>query len=108
MDKVLHRAMEAAEVPVLDALLPRPKSIGFGSEPESSARDNETRQKFRKMLREGQLDDREIEIEVRVLPVGVEIMAPAGMEELTQQLQSMFSNLGGARTRTRKVKVREA
>ncbi len=108
MEKVRHRAMDAAEERVLDALLPRPKSIGFGSEPESSARDNETRQKFRKMLREGQLDDREIEIEVRVLPVGVEIMAPAGMEELTQQLQSMFSNLGGARTRTRKVKVREA
>ena len=60
------------------------------------------------MLREGQLDEREIEIEVRALPMGVEIMAPAGMEDLTQQLQSMFSNLGGTRTRTRKVKVREA
>ena len=60
------------------------------------------------MLREGQLDEREIEIEVRALPIGVEIMAPAGMEDLTQQLQSMFSNLGGTRTRTRKVKVREA
>jgi ATP-dependent HslUV protease ATP-binding subunit HslU len=60
------------------------------------------------MLREGQLDDREIEIEVRALPAGVEIMAPAGMEDLTQQLQSMFSNLGGSRTKPRKVKVREA
>ena len=108
MEKVRHRAMDAAEERVLDALLPRPKSVGFGTEPEPPVRDNETRQKFRKMLREGQLDDREIEIEVRVLPVGVEIMAPAGMEDLTQQLQSMFSNLGGARTRTRKVKVREA
>ena len=108
MEKVRHRAMDAAEERVLDALLPRPKSIGFGTEPEQSARDNDTRQKFRKMLREGQLDDREIEVEVRALPVGVEIMAPAGMEDLTQQLQNMFSNLGGARTRTRKVKVREA
>jgi ATP-dependent HslUV protease ATP-binding subunit HslU len=107
MEKVRHRAMDAAEERVLDALLPRPKSMGFGTEPETP-RDGETRQKFRKMLREGQLDDREIEIEVRAMPVGVEIMAPAGMEDLTQQLQSMFSNLGGSRTKTRKVKVREA
>ncbi len=108
MEKVRHRAMDAAEERVLDALLPRPKSLGFTPEPEPNPRDGETRQKFRKMLRENQLDDREIEIEVRALPVGVEIMAPAGMEDLTQQLQSMFSNLGGSRTKTRKVKVREA
>jgi ATP-dependent HslUV protease ATP-binding subunit HslU len=108
MEKVRHRAMDAAEDRVLDALLPRPKSLGFTAEPDPNPRDGETRQKFRKMLREGQLDDREIEIEVRSLPVGVEIMAPAGMEDLTNQLQSMFSNLGGARTKTRKVKVREA
>ncbi|WP_129641330.1 ATP-dependent protease ATPase subunit HslU [Peristeroidobacter agariperforans] len=108
MEKVRHRAMDAAEERVLDALLPRPKSLGFTAEPEPNPRDGDTRQKFRKMLREGQLDDREIEIEVRALPVGVEIMAPAGMEDLTNQLQSMFSNLGGARTKTRKVKVREA
>ena len=108
MEKVRHRAMDAAEERVLDALLPQPKSIGFGTEPEPVARDSDTRQKFRKMLREGQLDEREIEIEVRALPVGVEIMAPAGMEDLTQQLQNMFSNLGGTRTRARKVKVREA
>jgi ATP-dependent HslUV protease ATP-binding subunit HslU len=108
MEKVRHRAMDAAEERVLDALLPRPKSIGFGTEAEPNTRDSETRQKFRKMLREGQLDEREIEVEVRALPVGVEIMAPAGMEDLTQQLQNMFSNLGGSRTRTRKVKVREA
>ena len=106
MEKVRHRAMDAAEDRVLDALLPRPRSVGFT--PESEPRDQDTRQKFRKMLREGQLDDREIEIEVRALPVGVEIMAPAGMEDLTQQLQSMFSNLGGSRTKMRKVKVREA
>jgi ATP-dependent HslUV protease ATP-binding subunit HslU len=108
VEKVRHRAMDSAEERVLDALLPRPKSLGFTAEPEPNPRDGDTRQKFRKMLREGQLDDREIEVEVRALPVGVEIMAPAGMEDLTQQLQSMFSNLGGSRTKTRKVKVREA
>jgi ATP-dependent HslUV protease ATP-binding subunit HslU len=108
VEKVRHRAMDAAEERVLDVLLPRPKSLGFIEEQEPAPRDAETRHKFRKMLREGQLDDREIEIEVRALPMGVEIMAPAGMEDLTQQLQSMFSNLGGQRTRTRKVKVREA
>jgi len=107
IEKVRHRAMDAAEERVLDALLPRPKSIGF-AENETAPRDQDTRQKFRKMLREGQLDDRDIEIEVRALPMGVEIMAPAGMEDLTQQLQGMFSNLGGARTKTRKAKVREA
>ena len=71
-------------------------------------RDNDTRQRFRKMLRERELDDREIEIEVRALPVGVEIMAPPGMEEMTQQLQGMFQNLGGGRSRQRKVKIKEA
>jgi ATP-dependent HslUV protease ATP-binding subunit HslU len=107
VEKVRHRAMDAAEDRVLDALLPRPRAVGFatGDEP---AQDNDTRQKFRKLLREGQLDDREIEIEVRALPMGVEIMAPAGMEDLTQQLQGMFANLGPTRTRTRKVKVGEA
>jgi ATP-dependent HslUV protease ATP-binding subunit HslU len=109
VEKVRQRAMDAAEERVLDVLLPRPKSLGFIEEPQAAPpRDAETRQKFRKMLRVGELDEREIEIEVRALPVGVEIMAPAGMEDLTQQLQSMFSNLGGTRTRTRKVKVREA
>ena len=108
MEKVRHRAMDAAEDRVLDALLPRPRSIGFTAETDEPPRDNDTRQKFRKMLREGQLDEREIEIEVRALPMGVEIMAPPGMEELTQQLQGMFSNLGSSRTKMRKVKVREA
>ena len=104
--KVHHRALDAAEDRVLDALLPRPRSIGFDTEPEQ--RDSDTRQKFRKMLREGALDEREIEIEVRSVPMGVEIIAPPGMEELTQQLQGMFANLGGQRTRARKLKVREA
>ena len=106
MAKVRHRAMDAAEERVLDALLPRPRTVGFG-EPEPP-RDGDTRQRFRKMLREGQLDDREIEIEVRAVPMGVEIMAPPGMEELSQQLQGMFQNLGGQRSRPRKLKVAEA
>jgi len=106
--KVRHRAMDAAEERVLDALLPRPRAaVGFGAEPEPP-RDGDTRQRFRKMLREGQLDDREIEVELRALPVGVEIMAPPGMEELSQQLQGMFQNLGGNRSRPRKLKVSEA
>ena len=107
VEKVRHRAMDAAEERVLDALLPRPRPVGFATEAEP-ARDGDTRQRFRKMLREGELDEREIEIELRAVPVGVEIMAPPGMEELSQQLQGMFSSLGGNRTHTRKVKVREA
>ena len=107
VEKVRHRAMDAAEERVLDVLLPRPRPVGFGTEPEPE-RDGDTRQRFRKMLREGALDDRDIEIELRAVPMGVEIMAPPGMEELSQQLQGMFSNLGGDRTRARKVKVREA
>ena len=107
VEKVRHRAMDAAEERVLDVLLPRPRAVGFATEPEPD-RDRDTRQRFRKMLREGALDDREIEIELRAVPVGVEIMAPPGMEELSQQLQGMFSSLGGERTRARKVKVREA
>jgi len=109
MDKVRHRAMDSAEERVLDALLPRPRPVGFGTEPASPPeRESDTRQRFRKMLREGQLDDREIDVELRVVPMGVEIMAPPGMEELSQQLQGIFSSLGGERTRSRKLSVREA
>jgi ATP-dependent HslUV protease ATP-binding subunit HslU len=107
MAKVRHRAMDAAEERVLDALLPRPRAVGFAAEPETP-RDGDTRQRFRKMLRERQLDEREIEIEVRAVPAGVEIMAPPGMEELSQQLQGMFQNLGGQRSRPRKLRVAEA
>jgi ATP-dependent HslUV protease ATP-binding subunit HslU len=110
MAKVRHRAADAAEDRVLDILLPRAQ-VGFTGEPaskEPGAKDNDTRQRFRKMLREGDLDDREIEIEVRAMALGVEIMAPPGMEEMTQQLQGMFQNLGGGRTRSRKVKIKEA
>ena len=106
--KVRDRAQDAAEDRVLDILLPRPRQMGFSTDEPAPPRDAETRQKFRKMLREGDLDEREIEIELRSMPIGVEIMAPPGMEEMTQQLQSMFQNIGGGRTRTRKVKVKEA
>jgi len=107
MTKVRYRAEDAAEERVLDALLPPPSpGVGFTSDAEPV--DSDTRQKFRKMLREGKLDDKEIEIEVQAMPVGVEIMAPPGMEEMTNQLQGMFQNLGGNRSQTRKLKVREA
>jgi ATP-dependent HslUV protease ATP-binding subunit HslU len=108
MEKVRVRAADAAEERVLDALLPQPRRMGFSTDEPVTARDGETRQKMRKMLREGQLDDREIEVEVRAMPMGVEIMAPPGMEEMQQQLQSMFANLGGQKTRTRKLKVKDA
>jgi ATP-dependent HslUV protease ATP-binding subunit HslU len=103
--KVHTRAADSAEDRVLEILLPR-ASAGFTG--DAAPRDNDTRQRFRKMLREGELDDREIEIEVRAIPHGVEIMAPAGLEEMTQQLQGMFQNLGGGRTRPRKLKIKEA
>jgi ATP-dependent HslUV protease ATP-binding subunit HslU len=105
MAKVRHRAADAAEDRVLDILLPRAQA-GFTG--DAGAKDNDTRQRFRKMLREGQLDDREVEIDVRAMPVGLEIMAPPGMEEMTQQLQGMFQNLGSGRTRSRKLKIKEA
>jgi ATP-dependent HslUV protease ATP-binding subunit HslU len=108
MEKVRVRAADAAEERVLDALLPQPRRMGFSTDEPLTARDGETRQKMRKMLREGSLDEREIEVEVRAMPMGVEIMAPPGMEEMQQQLQSMFANLGGQKTRTRKLKVKEA
>jgi ATP-dependent HslUV protease ATP-binding subunit HslU len=100
--KVRPRAEDAAEERVLDALLPASR---FGDEDQKQS---ETRQKFRKMLREGQLNDREIEVEVSATPFGVEIMAPPGMEEMTSQLQGMFQNLGGNRKKARKLKVDDA
>ena len=108
MEKVRQRAAAAAEERVLDALLPKPRVMGFSTDEPAQPRDAETREKFRRMLRAGELDEREIEIELRTVPMGVEIMAPPGMEEMQQQLQSMFQNLGGSRTRSRKLKVREA
>ncbi|MBM4195627.1 MAG: ATP-dependent protease ATPase subunit HslU [Gammaproteobacteria bacterium] len=107
--RVKHRAEDAAEERILDALLPPPASgFGFSGQPAQEPRDGDTRQKFRKMLREGRLDEKEIEIEVRAMTLGVEIMAPPGMEEMTSQLQSLFQNMGNQRKKTRKVKVSEA
>jgi ATP-dependent HslUV protease ATP-binding subunit HslU len=94
--KVSHRAADAAEDRLLDALLPGSQEIGDS---------NETRQRFRKMLREGDLDDREVEIDVASPVVGVEIMAPPGMEEMTSQLQNMFQNVSSGRQNKRKLKV---
>jgi ATP-dependent HslUV protease ATP-binding subunit HslU len=101
-------AADAAEERILDALLPKPRLMGFSTDEPVAPRDAETRQKFRKMLREGQLDDREIEIELRNPVLGMEILAPPGMEEMQQQLQSMFQNLGAGKGRSRKLKIREA
>ena len=107
--KFRHRAEDAAEERVLDALLPPPKQpIGFAADVDDKPQDSDTRQKFRKMLREGKLDDKEIEVEIQALSVGVEIMAPPGMEEMTSQLQGMFQNIGGNRSTTRKLKVKDA
>ncbi len=105
MEKVRHLAEEAAEERILDALLPPPRNQ-FG-EPEPDA-DNATRQKFREKLRNGELDDREIEIEVAQPAVGVEIMAPPGMEEMTSQLQSMFQNIGGGKKKPKKLRIEQA
>ena len=106
--RVRDGARAAAVERVLDALLPRPQRLGFSTDEPVQPRDAETRNKLREMLLRGEIDEREVEIEVRSLGVGVDIMAPPGMEEMQQQLQSVLSNLGGNRTRTRRVKVREA
>jgi ATP-dependent HslUV protease ATP-binding subunit HslU len=106
--RVRERAKDAVEDRILDALLPKPRMMGFSTDEPREPRDAETRQKFRKMLREGQLDEREIEIEVRAAVPGMEIMVPPGMEEMQQQLQQMFQNLGQGRSKSRKLKVREA
>ena len=104
MERVRHRALDAAEERILDALLPPPRTFGE----ESKSQDNSTRQVFRKKLREGDLDDKEIEIDVREAAMGVEIMAPPGMEEMTSQLQNMFSNLNTGKSKNRKLKVKDA
>jgi ATP-dependent HslUV protease ATP-binding subunit HslU len=109
MTKVRHRAEDAAEQRILDILLPPARSMGFtGSVSDELEEQSNTRQKFRKKLREGELDDKEIDVELSVNPIGVEIMAPPGMEEMTSQLQGMFQNLGGNRTKTRKLKIKDA
>ncbi len=107
MRRVQDRAQDAAEERILDVLLPQAREVGFAAQP-AAADDNPTRQKFRKKLREGELDDKEIEIEVSAAQPNMEIMAPPGMEELTTQIQGMFQNLGNARRKTRKLKISEA
>jgi len=97
--KVTHRAEDAAEERLLDALLPGDQDSGD---------DGETRQIFRKKIREGTLDEREIEIDIQSPSIGVEIMAPPGMEDMTNQLQGMFQNLSGGQRRTRKLRAKEA
>ena len=109
-DKVRRRAEDAAEERVLDILL-RPARAGVasvGGDGGDESASASTRQKFRKMLREGELDEREIEVELNMPAIGVEIMAPPGMEEMTSQLQNMFQNLGGGKTHTRRLRIRDA
>ncbi len=102
MHKVQNRALDAAEERILNLLLPSAES-GMLSDSEAS-----TRQKMRKKLREGDLDDKEIEVDVSASPIGVEIMAPPGMEEMTSQLQGMFQNINAGRTKTRKLRIKDA
>lgn len=105
--KVHNRAEDAAEERILDALLPTPRSDKENAN-ETPAKPSATRQKFRKKLREGDLDDKDIEIDVNAPQIGVEIMAPPGMEEMTQQLQGMFQNMGAQRSSKKKMKIRDA
>ena len=105
MEKVNFRAEEVAEERILDALLPPRADSETGSTLASAS---DTRQKFRKKLREGDLDDTEIDVDVAVMPVGVEIMTPPGMEEMASQLQGMFQNLGSNKKKTRKMRIEEA
>jgi len=108
MKRVRNRAEDAAEERVLDALLPGARGNFFNTEGGAGGEENATRQKFRKKLREGELDDKEIDIEVAAQAMQAEIFAPPGMEELTSQIQGMFQNLGSGRRKTRKLKIREA
>ena len=105
MAKVSHLAEQAAEDRILDALLP-PARNEFG-EPEDD-RENSTRQKFREKLRNGELDEKEVEMEVSASAIGVEIMAPPGMEEMTSQLQGMFQNMGSDKKKTSKMRISKA
>src|SRR6187399_281207 len=103
--KVRDRAADAAEERLLDVLLPPAREVNFA---DMQPIDSNTRQKFRKMLREGKLDDKEVEVEVSLLAPQMEIMAPPGMEDLTSQLQGMFQQLGGARRKLKKMSVGDA
>lgn len=108
MEKVKNRAEDAAEDRVLDVLLPSARKDWDSDESVTPTEDSSARQLFRKRLREGQLDDKEIEIDLATTSVGVEIMAPPGMEEMTSQLQNMFSNMNSGRKKKRKIKIKDA
>ena len=109
MRLVRDRALDAAEDRVLDQLLPAARPAVFGSGDDTSKeQDNATRQKFRKKLREGELNDKEIDLEVASLSMHAEIFAPPGMEELTQQIQGMFQNLGGGKKKMRRLRIGDA
>ncbi|PIE41461.1 MAG: HslU--HslV peptidase ATPase subunit [Gammaproteobacteria bacterium] len=108
MERVRHRAEDAAEDRVLDVLLPTARNEWNADESETPAEDSSARQLFRKRLREGQLDDKEIEIDLASPAVGVEIMAPPGMEEMTSQLQNMFSSINTGKKKKRKTKIKDA
>jgi ATP-dependent HslUV protease ATP-binding subunit HslU len=105
MARLGDQAEAAAEERILDALLPPPSSFEEESRATTSSG---TREKFREKLRAGELDDREVELQVSASPMGVEIMAPPGMEEMTSQLQGLFQNLGSGRTKRRKLRIRDA
>lgn len=109
MNRVQHLAEEAAEERILDVLLP-PARDGFGNTERTDADSDKgsTRQIFRKKLREGKLDDKEIELDLAAPQVGVEIMAPPGMEDMTSQLQSMFQNMSSDKTKKRKLQIKDA
>lgn len=110
MRKVRTRAEDAAEDRILDVLLPPARDFGIGQDAavDNNATDNATRQTFRKRLREGQLDDKEIDIEVADAAPQMEIMAPPGMEEMTEQIKSMFSGVGAGRKKSRRLKIKDA
>ncbi len=110
MEKVKNRAEDAAEDRILDILIPQPKADAewTGESAPSVTEENPTRQKFRKKLREGKLDDTEIEIEVSASPIGVEIMTPPGMEDMADQLSGLFKNLDKGKTKKRKLKIKDA
>ncbi|MFM0136973.1 ATP-dependent protease ATPase subunit HslU [Caballeronia grimmiae] len=108
MKKVRTKAEDRAEDRILDILLPTARPVGFGAAETTSEGDNTTRQTFRKRLREGALDDKEIELDVEIPQAGMDIMGPPGMEDMTEQIRSMFANIGGGKKTRRKVKVKEA
>jgi ATP-dependent HslUV protease ATP-binding subunit HslU len=111
MRKVRSKARDQAEDRILDVLLPSARPVGFGAAATPSDQGDEgnaTRQTFRKRLREGSLDDKEIELDIESPQIGMDIMGPPGMEDMTEQIRSMFANLGGGKKTRRKLKVKEA